>query len=72
VLEMFALYCFRVRKKSGVNAIQKFHIKRDQLFECLIINESHTYFYVSRSTLSILHWVFTYLSVFCDVASKIS
>jgi hypothetical protein len=37
VLEMFGLNCFRVRTKSGVMAIQKFHTKVDQLVARLII-----------------------------------
>ena len=72
MLEMFGINCFRFRTKSGVIAVQKLHIKQDQLFACLITYVSQAYFYVSRSIMSILHWFFAYLSVFCDVASNIT
>jgi hypothetical protein len=72
VLEMFGLNCFRVRTKSLLIAVLKYCIKGAQLVACLMIYVSHAYFYVSRSILSKLRWFFTYLSVFCDVASKIN
>ena len=72
MLEMFRLNGFGFRTKSRVTAIMKYHIRGVQLVACLLIYVSHVYFYVIRSILSILHWFFTYFSVFCDVASKIS
>ena len=72
MLEMFGVNCFRVRTKSVVITIQKLNRKGDQLVSCLNIYVRWAYYYVSRSILSILQWVFTYLSVFCDVASKSS
>ena len=55
MLEMFGLYCLRVRTKSRVIAILKYQIKGDQLVACLLIYVSHTYFYVIQSVRSILH-----------------
>jgi hypothetical protein len=69
---MFGLNCLWVRTKSRVNAIMTYHIKGAQLLVCLLIYESRAYFYVIRSIKYIFHSVFTYLSVFCDVASKSS
>jgi hypothetical protein len=70
-MEKFGLNFFRVRTKSEVIAVLKYRIKGVQLVAGLLIYVSHAYFYVSRSILSILYWFFTFLSVFCDVASEI-
>jgi hypothetical protein len=72
VLEMFGLNCFRVRTKSLLIAVLKYRIKGAQLVACLLIYVSHAYFYVIRSSKYIFHSVFTFISVFCDVASKSS
>jgi len=63
--------CFRVRTKSLVIATLKYHIKGDKLVACLLIYVSKAYFYVIRSIRSILLWVFTYLSFYCDLAFEI-
>jgi hypothetical protein len=66
VLQMFGLNGFRIRTKSLVFAIMKYHVRGNQLVACLIIYVSQTYFYVSRNNGRVLH------RFFCDVASKIS
>jgi len=59
---MFGLNCLRVRTKSRVSEVLKYRIEGAQLVACMLIYVSHAYFYVSRSTRSILYCFFTYLS----------
>ena len=63
MLEMFGLNCLRIRTKSLLIALTKYHIKGAQLVACLLIYVSHAYFYVIRNIPNTLHCLFTFLSV---------